>query len=72
MGWKYKFLISERFQDGSWKAVSEDEKPLTPMPIHEYLNKLGEKGCELVAVVPAGETALTHDQLLKHILKRKD
>lgn len=36
----------------------------------EIFSELGSDGWELIAVVPVGETALNHDQMLKHIFKR--
>ena len=70
MGWTYKFVISERFKNSAWYAISEDDTELAPTPMRDYLNRLGEDGWELIAVIPVGETALTHDQLLKHVLKK--
>ena len=70
MGWIYKFVISERFKNTLWYAISEDDKELEPKPMLNHLNRLGEKGWELIAVIPIGETALMHDQLLKHVLKK--
>lgn len=69
MKWSYKFVISERL-GGLWRAISDDDVPIDPQPMNEYLNRLGGSGWELVAVVPAGETDLLQERLLKHILKR--
>lgn len=70
--WVYKFLISERFKTGVWYAIEEDDKKLDdPKHMHNYLNELGQGGWELITVVPVGQTVLMHDQMLKHILKKK-
>lgn len=69
--WQYKYLISERFKTGLWYAVEEDEKKIEATLMFDYLNRLGLEGWELVTVIPVGETALMHDQLLKHILKKE-
>jgi hypothetical protein len=68
--WAYKFIVSERFATGTWYAISEDDRPIEPKPMAELLTELGLDGWELIAVVPVGETALNHDQMLKHIFKR--
>jgi hypothetical protein len=70
MRWVYKFIISQRFQTGIWYAIAEDDRSIEPRQMHEYLNRLGQDGWELVAIVPIGETTLTQDQLLKHVLKK--
>jgi hypothetical protein len=70
--WTYKFVISERFETGLWNAVEEDEKRIEPKPINDYLNVLGQKGWELVAVVPYGGTDPAHVEQLKHILKKEE
>ena len=70
-GWRYKFVISERFKTGVWHAIFVDDVTIEPGVMTDFLNKLGADGWELVAVVPVGETTLTHDTLLKHILKKQ-
>jgi hypothetical protein len=68
--WQYKLVVSERFKTGIWYAISEDDRPLEPKAMAQYLNGLGAEGWELITVVPVGESTLNHDQLLKHIFKR--
>jgi hemolysin-activating ACP:hemolysin acyltransferase len=70
--WSYKFVTSERFKNGLWYAVSEDDKQMDPRLMHDYLNQVGRQGWELVTVIPVGETAMMRDQLLKHVFKKKD
>ncbi|MGH7231465.1 MAG: DUF4177 domain-containing protein [Nitrospiraceae bacterium] len=70
--WRYKFVLSERFKTGLWHAIAMDDVNIDPRVMSDVLNELGEDGWELVAVVPIGETALMHDALLKHILKKRE
>jgi hypothetical protein len=36
--WAYKFVVSERFKNGVWYAISEDDMGLEqPRPMHRLL-----------------------------------
>ena len=70
--WSYKFVLSGCIKPGEWCALEDDEQKLTPVLMREHLARLGDQGWELVAVVQVDRFNGYGNNLLKHVLKKKN